>query len=101
MTSLHKKKVVRNSDTTPNLTVLLAKSDPGCIVKSFNSEHIFKKIRGHQSFFMGPLIPCLGLLVTPALSFKARVDPLTCVLYDLLAIEFSDSPLMRHLLTSW
>ena len=32
---------------------------------------------------------------------KARVDPLTCLLHHLCAMNSSDSPLVRHLLTSW
>ena len=45
--------------------------------------------------------PCFGLLVTSSLGFKARLDSLACVLCRLPAIFSSDSPLMRHLLTSW
>ena len=31
---------------------------------------------GHMSFLWGHWYPCFGLLVMPALGFKARVDPL-------------------------
>ena len=44
---------------------------------------------------------CFGLLVTSALDIKVRVDPLACVLCCLHIMESSDSPLVRHLLTSW
>ena len=44
---------------------------------------------------------CFGLLVTFAIGFKARVDPLACMLCCLHATESSDSPLVWHLLTSW
>ena len=46
-------------------------------------------------------ITCFGLLVMSALGFKARMDPITCVLRHLHAMESSDSPLVRHHLTSW
>ena len=56
--------------------------------------------------FVGPLIPLFwtsgnlypwfGLLVTSALAFKARVDPLACVLHHLHATESSGSPLVRY-----
>ena len=38
---------------------------------------------GHQSFSWNHWCPCFGLLVTPALGFKARVDLLTCVFHGL------------------
>ena len=34
--------------------------------------------------------------MTSALAFKARVDPLACVLHHLHATESSDSPLVRY-----
>ena len=43
---------------------------------------------------------CFGLLVTSFLGFKARVDPLACMLCCLCTTESSDSPLVQHLLTS-
>ena len=45
------------------------------------------------------LIPCFGLLVTFALAFKARVEPLTCMLCHLHTMDSLDSPLVLHLLT--
>ena len=51
--------------------------------------------------FVGPLIPLsFELLVMSALGFKARVASLGCMLHRLLTIDSSDSPLVRHLLTS-
>ena len=56
----------------------------------------------HQSFFCGGhWYSCFGNLVTSALDFKARVDPLTCMLHCLCTVESLVSPLVRHLLTSW
>ena len=40
---------------------------------------------------------CVGLLVTSALGFKARVDSLACMLPRLCTMNSSDSPLVRHL----
>ena len=48
--------------------------------------------------FVGPLIPPFW---TSVLDFKARVDPLTCMLHHLCAMDSSDSPLVQHLLISW
>ena len=39
--------------------------------------------------------------MTSALSSNARLDPIACVLCHLHATESLDSPLVRHLLTSW
>ena len=44
--------------------------------------------------------PCFGLLVMSALGFKARVDPLACMLCC-CAMKSSDSLLVQHLLTCW
>ena len=55
----------------------------------------------HQSFLWGNLCPCIGLLVTSPLGFKARVDTFACMLCCLCAMESSDSHLVWHLLTSW
>ena len=55
---------------------------------------------GHQSFLWGHWYPLIGLMVTSALSFKARVDSFTCVLCYLYTTNSSDSPLVWHLLTS-
>ena len=48
----------------------------------------------------GALVPLFWLLVTFALDFKSRVDPLTCVLFCLISMDSSDSPLVQDLLTS-
>ena len=40
---------------------------------------IFFNSGGHESFLWGHWYPSFRLLVTSALSFKARVDPLACV----------------------
>ena len=56
---------------------------------------------GHLSFLLSDWYPCSGLLVTSALGFKARVDPLACRLHHLYAIDSSDWPLVQHLLTWW
>ena len=52
--------------------------------------------RNHQIELWGHWYPCLGLLVTYALGFKARVGPLLVCF-----IMCSDSPLVEDLLTSW
>ena len=49
----------------------------------------------HKSFSWGYWYPCFRLLVTSALGFKARVDPL----HAFLLVWSSDSPLVWHLLT--
>ena len=62
----------------------------------------FKKNLEDISYFLwGHWYPCSGLLVMPALGFKARVDPLALVLCHLCTMDSSDSPLVGHLLTSW
>ena len=52
---------------------------------------------GHK-FFMW--YPCFGLLVTYALDFKSRMDPIACMLCRLCTEDSLDSPLVQHLLTS-
>ena len=56
---------------------------------------------GHQSFLQDHWHSCFWLLVTSALGFKTGVDPPTCVLHCVHAMESWDSPLVWHLLTSW
>ena len=56
---------------------------------------------GHKSFLSGHWYPGFGLLVTSRLGFKARVDSLACMVWRLHATVSSESPLVRHLLTSW
>ena len=56
---------------------------------------------GRKSFFWDHWYPCCGLLVMSALGFKARMDSLVCILCHLHETDSSDSPLVRHLLTSW
>ena len=63
----------------------------------------FKKIFWKTSaLFLGPLIPpFLELLVISALGFKARVVlSLVCCFVACVQWDSSDSPLVRHLLTS-
>ena len=48
-------------------------------------------------FPWGHWCPCFGLLVTSALSFKARVDPM----HAFSLVWSSDLPLVQHLLTVW
>ena len=48
--------------------------------------------------FVGPLIPCFGLLVTSALGFKARVDSLPCVLACTLFLRFTSGEIPADLL---
>ena len=61
----------------------------------------FIKILEDISPFCGATDTRFGPLVTTALCFKARVDSLTGLLHHLCAMHSSDSPLVRHLLTSW
>ena len=49
----------------------------------------------------GHRCPCFGILVMSAFGYKARVDPLSCVHHRQHAAESSESPLVRHLLSSW
>ena len=44
-----------------------------------------------KSFFGGHCYPCSGFLVMSALGFKARVDPLACMLHCLCTMDSSDS----------
>lgn len=53
---------------------------------------------GHQYFLLGYWYPCFGHLVTSTLGFKARVDPITCMLCHLCAMESWGSPLVH---TCW
>ena len=61
---------------------------------------LFLIFEGHKPFSWDHWYPCFGLLVMFALGFKAKVDPLVCVLHHLHAMDSSVSPLVRHLLTS-
>ena len=49
----------------------------------------------------GHWYPVFGLLVISSLGFKAKVDPLACILHHMCAMKSLDSPLVRHQLTSW
>ena len=61
-----------------------------------------------KNFFLKDLSPfcgathilVFGLQVMSALGFKAKIDPLACMLRCLHAVDSSDSTLVRHLLTS-
>ena len=55
---------------------------------------------GLQFFLWDHWHPCLGLLGTSALGFRARVDLFACMFWHMHPIDSSDSPLVRHLLTS-
>ena len=55
---------------------------------------------GHKSCLWGHWYPCFGLLLTSALGFKVRVDPLAYMQCRLCAMDSRDSPLVRHLLTA-
>ena len=59
---------------------------------------LFCNFGGHQSFLWGHWF---GLLMISVLVFKARGGPLACILPCLCAMDFLDSPLVWHLLTSW
>ena len=52
-------------------------------------------------FLWGHCYPCFGLLVISSLDFKARVDSFTSMLHCLCAMDFTESSLVQHLLTSW
>ena len=54
-----------------------------------------KKIWGHKSSSWGHWYPCFGLLVTSAMGFKARMDPL----HAFVLVWSSDSPLVQNVLT--
>ena len=59
---------------------------------------------GHESFLWGHWYPCFGLLVTSALGFKARVGSALFKLSGGVRVTLHipwDSPLVRHLPTSW
>ena len=56
----------------------------------------FFKIEDISSFLWVDRYPCFELLVTPALDFKSP----RCLVCHLRVAESSDSPLVRHLLTS-
>ena len=43
----------------------------------------------------GNSFPCFGLLVTSAVGFKAKVDPLLCILHHLCAMDSSDSQALQ------
>ena len=62
---------------------------------------ILKFFGGHKSFLLCHRYDCFRLLVMSAMGFKARVNSLSCVLHHLHATDFSHSPLVSHLLTSW
>ena len=52
-------------------------------------------------FSWGHWYPRFGLLVTSVLAFKGRVKTPACMLPYLHTTDFSDSPLVWHLLTVW
>ena len=56
---------------------------------------------GHQSFSWSHWYSCFGLRVTSVMGFKDRVDPLLACFLACIEMDSSDSPLVRHLLTSW
>ena len=58
-----------------------------------------KTFGGHQSFLWATDTSNFGLLVTSALAFKARVDPIACMPCCLHVTNSSNSPLVQHLLT--
>ena len=62
---------------------------------------IFSNCWRTSVLFGEPFNPYFGLLVVSNLGFKARVDSLACVLYQLCATDSTDSLLVWHLLTSW
>ena len=55
----------------------------------------------HKSFLWCHWYPYFGLLVMSVLGLKTRVDQLFYVICGLHAMDYSDSPLVQHLLTSW
>ena len=73
-------------------------STPQIILQAFVK--LFLKILEDINPFCGATNN-FGLLVMSAQSFKARLDPLACMLHHLCATGSSDSPLVQHLLTSW
>ena len=62
---------------------------------------LMKIFGGYKSFLWSHWCPCFGLLVPSALGFKAIVNSLICILCCLCTTDSSDSPMVRHLLTSW
>ena len=85
------------------------KSKKKCFGYEFNVCVLyFLFFKGHQSFLQrtsvllwGHWYTCFGLLVTSALGFNTRMEPLTCMLHRLCTMDTTDSPLVWHLLTSW
>ena len=61
---------------------------------------LLKKISRSLVIFVGPLIPLFWTFGAVCPEFQTRMDPLSSVLCYLHAIDSSDSPLVRHLLTS-
>ena len=87
-----------------------------CFIASFFARHVLRTVHTELkwwhsfflNFFEGHQFFC-GTTDTPFLDFwwhlpwvsKPGLDPLTCILHCLHAMESSDSPLVWHLLTSW
>ena len=73
-----------------------------CIIALFQT--LLFIFGGHESFLWGHWYPYFGLLVTPALGFKARVGSALFELRGAICIMLHipwNSPLVRHLPTSW
>ena len=86
------------TDANPNVTVVAEYEQGQYEGKTCTLSVYFKNFWGS---FVDHWITCFGLLLMSALGFKARMDPITCVLRHLHAMESSNSPLVRHHLTSW
>ena len=74
------------------------------IIVFLNDKKLRKKIPNifiiHQVSFIFTLYFSTLFLVMSPLGLKSRVNSLACVLHHLCAMNSSDSPLVRHLLTS-
>ena len=65
------------------------------------NNEVSKKIGGHQSFFVWPLVPLFWTFGDVCPGLQSQGGTFTCMLRLLHAMAFSDSPVVRDLLTSW
>ena len=89
-----------SGDSVPQSVSLCCQEPDSITVPHWGGTFFKKKIWRTSVFLWGHWYPCFGLLVTSALGFKPKLDPLACVLCCLHATESSDLPLVRYLLTS-
>ena len=61
---------------------------------------VYSFFGGHESFFVGPLIPLFWTSGDVSSGFQIQNGSLACVLRHLCIMNSSESPVVRHLLTS-